>query len=126
MLSSRKSGPQKKCPMIGRGTSNKALTGEESHSCRYQGRSSAESYWRGSIQRWRRSTYYATNKQAFSKNDPPRTKSQHPAISLNRALNGTPPCIPSLWTFKRPSIAWSKTHCGSWWPTMASQRRSLN
>ena len=46
-----------------------------------------------------------TNKQAFGKNDRPRTKSQHSAISFNRALNETPPCIPSLWTLKRSSIA---------------------
>ena len=67
------------------------------------------------------STCYATNKQAFGKNDRPRTKSQHSAISLNRALNGTAPCIPSLWTLKRPSIAWIETHCGSYWPTIASR-----
>ena len=51
------------------------------------------------------STYYATNKQAFGKNHRPRTKSQHSAISLN----GTPPCMPTLWTLKRPWIAWIET-----------------
>ena len=58
--------------------------------------------------------------------DRPRTKSQHSAISSNRALNGTPACIPSLWTLKRRLIAWIETHYGSCWPTMASRRRSLN